>query len=68
VHKLTGPKKKKKKKKKAAKTLHYNSKILNSNNKMKVTWNFVKSATGRKLSNNGILTYLLHGAASFLRS
>jgi len=39
---------------KAAKTLHYNSKILNSNNKMKATWNFVKSATDRNLSNNGI--------------
>jgi hypothetical protein len=39
---------------KAAKTLHYNSKILNSNNKMKATWDFVKSATDRNSSNNGI--------------
>jgi hypothetical protein len=39
---------------KAAKKLHYNSKILTSNNKMKAAWNFVKSGTSSKSSSDGI--------------
>jgi lipoate-protein ligase A len=33
---------------KAAKKLHYNRLISNSNNKMKTTWSIIKSVTGKK--------------------
>jgi hypothetical protein len=39
---------------KAAKKLHYNRLISNSNNKLKTTWNIIKSATGRKYNDVGI--------------
>jgi hypothetical protein len=39
---------------KAARILHYNRNIVNSNNKMKTTWDIVKSDTGKETSNNGV--------------
>jgi hypothetical protein len=38
----------------AAKKLHYNRLISNSNNEMKTTGNIIKSATGRKSNDVGI--------------
>jgi hypothetical protein len=39
---------------KAAKDLHYNRLISNSNNKVTTTWSIIKSVTGRKINKAGI--------------
>jgi hypothetical protein len=36
----------------AAKILHYNGFIMNSNNKTKTTWNIIKMVTGKRINNN----------------
>jgi hypothetical protein len=45
----------------AAKKLYYNRLISNSDNKVRTTWNIIKTVTGRKLKNHGIQTLNIDG-------
>jgi hypothetical protein len=48
----------------AAKRLHYDRLIVNSDNKMKTTWNIVKSVTGKRSWNKSVQSVDINGALS----